>query len=204
MNYLLPAEYEQFGLETATSEALVRAASKLIDAHCRRTTLAMASYTERSRITAGRNTMRLSYLPLAAANAITTAKGRFGIPRRGDEARAELAHDVSVAFGLPGTWTTLDVTAFDYDAATGEVALPHHTLGLPYNEVEITYNAGLATISDEVKFACAQMVKNAQATPALTVKSGQVDKLKLEYFSDSLIDASVKKLLAPYVALRLG
>jgi hypothetical protein len=51
-----------------------------------------------------------------------------------------------------------------------------------------------------VKFACAQIVKNAQATPALNVKSGKVDNLRLDYFTESLLDTSVKTLLAPHVA----
>ncbi len=40
-------------------------------------------------------------------------------------------------------------------------------LGLPYNEVMVTYTAGLAAIGDDVKTACAQIVRNAQSTPAL-------------------------------------
>jgi hypothetical protein len=55
-----------------------------------------------------------------------------------------------------------------------------------------------------VKFACAQIVKNAQATPALNVKSSKMDTLQMQYFSNSLIDAGVQSLLVPYVAQRIG
>jgi hypothetical protein len=203
MNYLSPSEYEEYGLEVATPESWIAAASKLIDAHCRRATLAVASYTERLRVTAGRNSVRLSYLPLAGAAPITAARGRFAVPRRGETA-SDFASDVSRAFGLPGAWSTLDPAQFDFDGQTGDVTFPAYILGLPFNEVEVTYNAGLATIADEVKFACAQIVKNAQSTPALNVKSGKVEQIKLDYFSDSLLDSSVRKMLAPYVAQKLG
>jgi hypothetical protein len=49
------------------------------------------------------------------------------------------------------------------------------------------------------------LVKNAQATPALNVKKNVVpDGMQLWYFSDSLMDATVQELLAPFVARRVG
>ena len=77
-------------------------------------------------------------------------------------------------------------------------------MGVPYNEVEIAYSAGFATVPVVVKTACAQVVRNAQATPALNVKGSRVDTLQMDYFSGSLIDPTVQKLLAPYVAQRVG
>ena len=65
MNYLTPDEYEAHGLEATTSPAWIAAASALIDAHCRRPTLDVAQYREHARLDCGRNTIRLSYLPLA-------------------------------------------------------------------------------------------------------------------------------------------
>ena len=208
MIYLLPPEYELYGIDAATPEFWVGAASAMIEAHCRRPSLGIASYTERQRVPAGRNTVQLTYLPLAAAppavSPLVAARGRFAQPRKGEGANADLARDVALAFSLPGTWTPLDVTQFDHDVYLGEVSLPDYALGLPFNEVEITYTAGLDPIADEVKFACAQIVKNAQSIPSLNVKSGKVDNLRLEYFADSLIDASVKTMLAPYVAHKVA
>jgi len=207
MNYLLPTEYEQFGIETATPEAWPSAATALINAHCRRTTLFIAQYVERIRLADHRYTLQLTYLPLTplapATNAITVARGRYSPSalRRGDTALIDdFALNIARTFSLPGTWINMDPAAFDYDPQTGEVSLPGNFLGLTYDEVEITYNAGLAAITDEIKFACAQLVKNAQATPALNVQRGRLDLLRLDYFSDSLLDQSVRKLLAPYVA----
>jgi hypothetical protein len=209
MNYLLPSEYEQFGLETTTPEAWAAAASALIDAHCRRSSLALTQYVERLRVSPDRNLVHLTYLPLTAVapavNPIVAIRGRYGasLLRRG-EFQGDMAHDVSKAFSLTGTWTNIDPAAVDFDVDTGEVSLPLNVLAIAYNEVEITYTAGLAEIPDEVKFACSQIVKNAQATPALNVRSGRLDRMKLEYFADSLVDSSVRKMLAPYVAQRMG
>ena len=115
-----------------------------------------------------------------------------------------LGYDVAQAFALPGTWSTLDPARLDYATDTGEITLPINSLGLPYNEVELTYTAGLVEIPDAVKFACAQIIRNAQATPALNVRAGNIDKMHLEYFSDSLFDGTVARLLAAYVAQKVG
>lgn len=47
-------------------------------------------------------------------------------------------------------------------------------------------------------------VRNAQATPALTVRRQAVDSVQMEYFSGTLLDADVLRLLQPYVAERVG
>src|SRR5436305_772422 len=70
--------------------------------------------------------------------------------------------------------------------------------------IEVTYRAGLATVPAAVKVACAQVVRNAQATPALNVKSSRLDTMQMQYFSSSLLDEQVKLLLRPYVAQKVG
>ena len=69
MNYLQPSEYESYGLEATTALAWVTAASAIIDAHCRRTTLAINQYTERLRTENGQRPVQLTYLPLACGGA---------------------------------------------------------------------------------------------------------------------------------------
>jgi hypothetical protein len=208
MNYLTASEYEAYGLEAATPAAWVTAASAVIDAHCRRATLGVAQYQERVRPAEGRNTVRLSYLPLTAVapapTPIVAARGRYTVPRRGEGPDWALVVDVAQAFALPGTWADLDAASIDFSRESGELTLPTNVLGLCFGEVEITYNAGLETISDAVKVACAQIVRNAQATPALNVRAGNLDRMHLEYFSDSLLDQTVRTLLAPYLTQKVG
>ena len=66
MGYLLPAEYVQYGLTAETADDWVTMASALMEAHCRRPSLMVTQYVERIRLTAGAQTVRLSYRPLAA------------------------------------------------------------------------------------------------------------------------------------------
>ena len=208
MNYLSPTEYESYGLEATTPAAWVVAASALIDAHCRRATLAVAQYTERLRMISGRNTLRLTYLPLStvapATSPIVSARGRYAVPRRGEWPYEEMSSVIAWAFGLPGLWNDLNPGDLDLFADTGEVSLPVNALGLAFSEIEVVYTAGFATLPDPVKVACAQIVRNAQATPALNVRRGRLDRMYLDYFSNSLLDETVQEMLAPYVAQKVG
>jgi hypothetical protein len=207
MAYLEPAEYMSYGLPAGTTADWITAATALINSYCRRPDLNVIQYVERLRVAAGAQTVRLSYLPLASLGSATTPlvsiEGRYARPRRGEIPREPLS-EIAWAFALPGQWTVIDPSHVDYDANTGELTLPWNVLGLPYNEVQATYTAGLATIGDDVKSACAQIVRNAQATPALNASMSRIDTMQMKYFSSSLIDETVQAWLNPYVANRLG
>jgi hypothetical protein len=207
VGYLLPAEYVQYGLTAETTDDWITMASSLMEAYCRRPSLLVTQYVERMRLTAGAQTVRLSYRPLAAAAGATSplvgVQVRYGRPRRG-ELFDDYCNQIVVAFGLPGSWSALDVASVDVNQTAAELTFPTNFLGLNYNEVEVTYTSGLTVIPDAVKVACVQIVKNAQATPAMNVKSSRMDTMQMQYFSNSLIDAQVQTLLRPYVAERLG
>jgi hypothetical protein len=204
MNYLSPTEYQLYGIDTTTDPALVGASSSLIDAHCRRATLAIAQYEERIRMMADRNTIHLTYLPLVplspATSPIVSGRGRYTIPRRGEWPFDDLRLDVALMFGMPGTWSNIDPASIDFDPTTGELTLPLNLIGLWFSEVDVIYTAGYATIPDAVKYACAQVVRNAQATPAVNVKTGHMDRFRMDYFAPDLLDATVSAMLAPFVA----
>ncbi|MGA9060155.1 MAG: hypothetical protein WB341_00680 [Terracidiphilus sp.] len=207
MAYLEPADYPNYGLPAGTTADWIAAATALINSYCRRPDLNVIQYIERLRVTAGSQTVHLSYLPLAplapAAAPIVAIEGRYARPRRGEILREPFV-EIVWAFALPGQWTAIDPTLVDLDPNTGELTLPWNVLGLPYNEVQVTYTAGLAAIGDDVKSACAQIVRNAQATPALNASMSRIDTMQMKYFSSSLIDETVQAWLNPYVANRLG
>ena len=207
MAYLEPADYANYGLPAGTTGDWITAATALINSHCRRPDLHVVQYIERLRVTAGAQTVLLSYLPLTplapATLPIVGINGRYARPRRGEILNEAMSEIVS-AFALPGQWTAIDPTLVDFNSATGELTLPWNVLGLPYNEVQVTYTAGLAAIGDDVKSACAQIVRNAQATPALNASMSRIDTMQVKYFSSSLIDETVQEWLKPYVANRLG
>lgn len=207
MAYLETTEYESYGLAPDTTDDWIAVASGMIDAYCRRASVLATQYVERMRIVEGSQTVRLSYLPLCAVapavSPLLTVRGRYTRPRRGELWPVGL-NAVAYAFSLPGAWTQVDPASIDFMSDTGELTLPYNVLGLPYSEVEVTYTAGCATTPEAVKMACAQLVKNAQATPGLNVKASKMDTMWMQYFSNSLIDAEVERLLRPYVASRLG
>lgn len=207
MAYLQPADYPNYGLPAGTTADWIIASTALINSYCRRPDLNVTQYTERLRITKGAQTVRLTYLPLApletATTPIVSMEGRYARPRRG-EIPNEPLFEIAWAFSLPGQWAAIDPGSVDYDAATGELTLPWNLLGLPYNEISVTYTAGLATIGDDIKSACAQIVRNAQATPALNASKSRIDTMWIQYFSSSLVDETVQAWLRPYVANRLG
>jgi len=207
MPYLAPADYTNYGLPAATTADWITAATALINSYCRRPDLNITQYTERLRLIVGSHTIRLSYLPLApmgpASTPIINVQGRYANPRRGEAIEHSLL-EVASAFALPGTWAAIDPGTIDYDPETGEITLPWNMLGLPFNEVMITYTAGLTVVGDDIKSACAQIVRNAQSTPALNASKTKIDTMQMQYFSSSLVDETVQAWLRPYVANRLG
>jgi hypothetical protein len=207
MGYLQPADYQNYGLPAGTTADWITAATALINSYCRRPDLNVIQYTERLRLTSGAQTVLLSYLPLAPLGAATTPlvsiEGRYAKPRRGELPDQPLM-EIAMAFSLPGQWTAIDPNMVDYDPNTGELTLPWNLLGLAFNEVAVTYTAGLATIGDDVKTACAQIVRNAQSTPALNASKTKIDTMQMQYFSSSLVDETVQAWLRPYMANRLG
>jgi hypothetical protein len=204
MNYLATTDYLTYGLDAATDPSWITAASAIIDAHCRRVTLGVNQYEERLKMPPELNTVRVSYLPMVtvapATTPIVTLQGRYAIPRRGEWPFPEMSLEFALVFSLPGMWAAIDPTTVDIWKSSGEITFPVNVLGLFFNEVDVVYNAGFSTIPAPVQVACAQIVKNAQATPGLNVKSSKIDRMRLEYFGGTLLDDTVRSLLAPYVA----
>lgn len=207
MAYLEPADYSNYGLPDGTTADWITAATALINSYCRRPDLNVTQYTERLRVTSGSRTVRLTYLPLAplgaAASALVDVQGRYATARRGEWTDGGLL-EAALVFALPGQWSEIDPATVDVDSATGELMLTWNLMGLPFSELKVTYTAGLAVIGDDVKAACAQIVRNAQATPALNASRTKMDTMQMDYFSSSLVDETVQAWLRPYVANRLG
>jgi len=213
MVYLSASDFESYAVDLATPSALIGAVSALVDAYCKRPTLAPAQYTERLRLMADASVVRLTFLPLTvispATSPIVSARARYAQPRRGDaqfmwEPQQQFVAEIAEVFGLPGQWTTVTADLIDFEVFTGEVSLLRGPWCMPFNEVEITYTAGLNPIPDAVKYACAALIRNAQATPALNVRQSKLDQMQLEYFSNSIVDDTVQQLLAPFVARKVG
>ncbi len=203
--YLTTAEFVAFGLADSTDPALIRVASDLVDSFCQRSSVLVAQYTERSRLPDNAPITRATFTPLAipdgANSPFTLVRVRHGIPR-GPNAQTLAA--MVAPFGGPPVWVDLDPTKVDFNAVTGEVWLPASLFGANYTEVELTYTAGHVQVPEVVKLACAQIIRNIESHPAANVKTALLDRLQLEYFAGSLLDDDVRRLLAPFVAVRLN
>ena len=140
-------------------------------------------------------------MPPGAQTPFVLVRGRHGL-LRGLNA-ASLAEKLA-PFGGPPEWVNLVPTQVDYNAETGELWLPAGIFGVAYSEVELTYTAGYAAPPEAVKLACAQIIRNVESYPAANVKAALLDRLQLEYFEGSLLDEDIRRLLAPYVAVRLN
>jgi len=203
--YLTTAEFPLYALADSTDPAMIRIASDLVDAFCQRASVLLAQYSERNRLLPARPVTRLTHTPLATAAGAQTpfvsVRARHGLPRRPNA--ASLA-EILAPFGGPPAWVTLDAAQIDYNAASSEIWLPAGVFGVPYSEVEVTYTAGYAAVPENVKLACAQIIRNAESHPAANVRAAQLDPLQLEYFSGSLLDDDTRRLLAPFVSVRLN
>lgn len=207
--YLEPTEYVDYGLTAETTDDWVATASAMMEAFCRRPSLLTTLYTERLRVGAGGQAVRLSYGPLTVAagatSPIVSVRTRYGRPRNGEVLPSDLFRaDIATAFSVPGSWTTVAVSDVDVNTAAGELLLPRNFLGLPWNEVEVSYTAGVAEATPALKVACAQIVRNAQATPALNVRASRMDSVQMQYFNGLLVDEQVRSLLRPFCAQRVG
>ena len=205
MQYLDASEYVSFGLSDDTGDDLVTAASALIDSFCRRPSLAITQYVERLRF-GRRGSVQLSHTPLAsvdgAASPLVLVRARLGVRRPWDGVPYPWTLDASV-FLTGDQWTGVDISTVDI-AADGTLYVRPHLFGGTYRELEVTYTAGFSTIPAPVKVACAQIVRNAQAMPALNVRRQSMDGMQMDYFSNTLLDADTQRLLQPYQSQRMG
>lgn len=209
MGYLQPAEYVAYGLTAETTDDWVTLASAMMDGFCQRPSLLVTTYTERVRVDAASQSIRLSYGPLTASGAATSpilsVRTRYGRSRAGDPFGPDpFRAEIAATFGVPGSWTSVAPTDVDVNVTTGELLLPRSFLGLPWSDVEVSYTAGVAEATPVLKVACAQIVRNAQATPALNVRGSRMDTLQMEYFSGALLDEQVRSLLRPFRAQKVG
>jgi hypothetical protein len=203
--YLTSAEFPAYALADSTEPALIRVASDLVDAFCQRASLMVAQYSERNRLPGGRPVTRATFTPLAvvapATTPFVTVRARHGIARGPN---AMTLAEMIAPFGGPPQWVDLDTNQVEFNATTGEIWLPAGIFGVPYSEVELTYTAGFTQVPEAVKLACAQIIRNMESHPAANVSAAQFDRLQLEYFAGSLLDEDTRRLLAPFVAVRLN
>ena len=172
MAYLEPADYPNYGLPAGTTADWITAATALINSYCRRPDLNVMQYTERLRVDGGARDGAAELSAACAAGHGNVAVGERARAAMRSRGAGELLTKPLVEVGVrhfrcrvSGRRSTRVLV--DVDPNTGELMLPWNVLGLPYNEVKVTYTAGLATIGDDVKIGvradCAQRAGHAGA-----------------------------------------
>jgi len=207
MNYLSPSEYETYGLEATTPLRCSR-----IDRHRCATAGGDAGRgairrTAPNRCRAEHRTCDLRALAVIAPATTPIVLSSWSLchTRRGEWPFDDISSDIALMFGLPGTWNAVDPAGIDVYADTGELTLPVNAVGLGYSEIDLAYTAGLAVIPDRVKgWRAPRLSAMRNPRPALNVRSGRIDRMHLDYFADTLVDQTVRSLLAPYVAQKVG
>jgi len=205
MGYLTIAELATYAPEhtiTAGKEqSYIDRASLMIDELCHRS-VNVISYVERMNLTSGRS--HLTYLPVVA---LTSAKARYDILNTSMYA----PYSIGIGGGVT-EWDTLVVTDVEVNNATGVFILPcvtgninlafasYDMFNTLYNEAEITYTSGYATIPEAVKMACGLLVTNMSfRINPMAVSESLPNNLRTTYKDSSYITPEIAALLSKYV-----
>ncbi len=124
--------------------------------------------------------------PLWARLLRRSSASKAAMPSRGAARRSTArSSKIAWAFSLPGQWTAIDPNSVDFDPNTGELTLPWNVLGLPYNEVMVTYTAGLADdrrrCEDGMCADCAQCAVDAGSECQQDKDRHDADAVLLEF-----------------------
>jgi len=198
MGYLEISDLPAYAPEanvTGKEAFYIARASALIDTHCHRG-IGVSTYTERMDLTSGRS--HLTYLPVVS---LTSARARYD------------TSDNPVYSSGVTDWEDVDTDDIDINLTTGVFILPCVTgsislaltsmdlFNTPYNEAEIVYTAGYATIPENVKIACGLIITNMSIRMnPMAVSESMPNGLRTSYRDSSFITPEIATLLSKYVA----
>lgn len=146
--------------------------------------------------------------PDGTVTPILECGGRYGYARRSemsmlpDQNFGMSLMQVAAYFGGPPGFTAMDVTAIDFDEATGEIWIPAGLYMGAYTELVIKYNSGFdpREMPDAIKQACAAITKNALSKGAGTTGLRNISSpgAVSVAMADELIDTNVQGMLEKY------
>ena len=218
MPYLTPPSYETYGLDRRHPRRSRHASPHRPhrSSYCRRPSLMAAQYSERVRLIAGSQTLRLSYGPLLDGALLSARRIRYARPRRGEDGGINFTDRQTATSSTrsppPSASPALWSDARRHHASTSTPApaksrSPQTFSASPYNEAEITYTAGFVTVPVPVMVACAQIVQKrpGHPRPERQIQPSSTP-CRCEYFSAEASSATRASpcLLEPYRAERLG
>lgn len=162
---------------------------------------------EERELPAKRSIMRIPRTPCAR---LLSGRGRYAYGRRTDQIQG-VFQDLNLlsslhAMGGPPQWIGIDVTQASVSNTTGEVWIPAGIYGAAFTEVRLRYVSGWsqANTPTPILAATASAAAGILGAPEIagSIKSYQAGGTKIEKFADTLLDASTRATLEPFVALR--
>jgi len=192
--FIAPADYATFGLPAGTSVVQVADATSAIEEAILRP-VAVAAYTETIAFQEDRNTARLGYGPVIS---LTSARGRLIANTRGTPLNQIFPEQH--LFVSPGTWFDVDTASIEVNAATGDIWVPRLAGLMSYNELEVTYQGGWATVPLKLQEAVALLVKRMCLRPSPDITRLSLDDIATDYQTADYIDEEIRRKIQPYVA----
>jgi hypothetical protein len=161
--------------------------------------------TEQRYLPKQRSTVLLTNTPVLR---VIGGTGRYAYGRRGDAGAYNTDNYNLLAsinkFGGPPAWEIWPAnTAAGIDARTGQLWIPAGIMLVYYSEVKVRYVAGFqyASLPDEIKLACAQLVTAIANDPGVgNFGALQAGDTKIERFAASNLSDDVKAMLGPWRA----
>lgn len=152
---------------------------------------------------AKRSIVRVAKWPIVS---VLSLLGRYAYGRRSDQVGGlyqEMNLLASVqAFGGPPQWSPISIAQASWSDSTGEIWVPSGMLMAYYSDVRVKYVTGFPTPPDPVVRATAKIANDLNSTAGIAgqIKTISAGDTRIEKFSASTIDDSVRDMLEPFRA----
>lgn len=203
--YATPAELGQmFGVRV--SEAQIRYAQSLINAHCNRPSIFPCEIVSGlKRLPSDRMETRLEVTPVIR---IVEAAGRYAYGWRRDRQGMSAMYWGAAALialqGIAPRLTPIQVDLIQVEPQTGIVTLPYSTFLLPYTQVDFRYIAGYVNIPGRVKMALVNIINNVSNKGISDRIAYNVGRIARRYATPSFLTKDEQDLLQPFVVQTLS
>lgn len=150
-----------------------------------------------------RSIVRIAKWPIVS---VVSLLGRYAYGRRSDQVGG-LYQEMNLlaavqTFGGPPQWIPIAIAQSSWSDAAGEIWVPAGMLMAYYSDVRVRYVAGYLTAPDPVIRATAQIANALNSIPGVAAQTKMIaaGDTRIQRFSQTVLDADLKKLLDPYRA----
>jgi hypothetical protein len=192
--FITPEEYAAYGLPATTSEVDVQKATSAIEDEILRP-VAVTTFKDLVTFQEDRDVAQLSFPPIVA---ITSVRGRLIPTTRGTPINR--AFPEQNLFLPADAWTTIAPAAITFTAETGDIWVNTRIGLMSFNELEVTYQGGWATVPEKLKEAVALLVERMCLRPSPDIIAIGLDDVKTTFATSDYIDAEIRRKTTPFKA----